>query len=234
MIFTSVLTYIVILAPASSFPLLMNRDAPCEDVHLFLGRGANEAYPGRVGDLNTTICSRFSSCGYEDIQFDSALDYCDAISAGASQGVAQITAYASRCPASKLVLGGYSEGAHIVGDILGGNAARNFYNCYEAAHTPLTPTLSPGTSIVAAVVFGDTRHVASQSSNVGSGSGSNGEYPRTGNDLAALELWAGRLRNYCLATDPICALGDDGLSHETYMTVFAETAADWVQSIVDE
>jgi acetylxylan esterase len=232
MIVTRLLPCLSLLAPISSFPI-QKRDADCDDVHLFLGRGAGEAYPGRVGDLNTAICPRFSSCGYEDIQFDSALDYCDAIAAGASSGASQIAAYASRCPSSKLVLGGYSEGAHIVGDILGGNAGASFYNCYEDSHPALSPTSSPGTNVVAALVFGDTRHNAGQSFNVGTGSGANGEYPRTGSDLAALNLWADKLQNYCLSTDPICALGDDGLSHETYMAVFAETAADFVQSVVN-
>src|ERR1700712_5457319 len=120
MIFSPLLSCIILLAPTSSFPL-RNRDMPCKAVHLFLGRGAHESYPGRVGALNTAICRHYTSCSYEDIQFNSALDYCDAIATGASNGIAQIAAYARRCPASKLVLGGYSEGAHIVGDILGGN-----------------------------------------------------------------------------------------------------------------
>jgi len=237
MIFTKLLTYLPLaFLPATSslaIPItLSQRQAPCDSVHLFLARGMGEDYPGRVGDVGTTTCPLFASCGYENIQFDSTLDYCDAIATGATNGLAQITAYAARCPSSKLVLGGYSEGAHIVGDILGGNTAQGFFTCEESAHPALSPTSFPGTSVAAAVIFGDTRHVAGQSYNVGSGSGLNGEYPRTSDELASLGLWAGKLQNYCLDTDPICALGNDGLSHTTYMTVFAETAAYWVQSVI--
>lgn len=39
---------------------------------------------------------------------------------GAASGVAQMTAYAERCPISNLVLSGYSQGANVAGDILGG------------------------------------------------------------------------------------------------------------------
>lgn len=40
---------------------------------------------------------------------------------GVVAGKSRVTAYAKDCPDAKLVLSGYSLGAHAVGDMLGGN-----------------------------------------------------------------------------------------------------------------
>jgi len=52
-----------------------------------------------------------------------------------------MTAYADRCPASKLVLSGYSEGANIVGDIVGGGDRPD---CTLGIATGLDPSSGPG------------------------------------------------------------------------------------------
>jgi acetylxylan esterase len=105
----------------------------CDDVHLFLARGNNEPYPGRQGAVVDAMCSGLSSCGYEDIQFSAGLtdNYCDSIYQGATNGIAQLNAYYAQCPNSKLVLSGYSEGANVVGDILGGGGGLIWGECTE-------------------------------------------------------------------------------------------------------
>jgi len=194
----------------------------CADVHLFLARGNGEEYPGRVGAIGDTACNGLPSCDYENIMFVSTQSYCAQAADGASAGIAQIGAYSKKCPNSKLVLAGYSLGAQIVGDILGGGGG-NFYGCNEPGNGPL----SVGSSQIAAVVmFGDVRHVANEGYNVGPGSGSNGQYPRS---FGALSAYGSKIRSYCLATDPICALGDDGYSHTTYMQIYADAAGQYIQ-----
>lgn len=106
-------------------------------MHLFLARGNGEAYPGRVGAISDSVCNGLPSCDYENIDFVSTQDYCDQAADGASAGIAQIGAYSKRCPSSKLVLAGYSLGAQIVGDILGGGGG-SFYNCVERGNGGLT------------------------------------------------------------------------------------------------
>lgn len=117
----------------------------CEDVHLFLARGDGEDYPGRVGGLEQIVCAGLSSCDYENILFTTTANglYCPSVAEGVSNGIAQITAYNSLCPDAALVLGGYSLGAHVVGDILGGGGGY-FYNCAEASNAPLGPSTSAG------------------------------------------------------------------------------------------
>lgn len=55
-----------------------------------------------------------------------------------------MTAYAERCPEAKLVLSGYSQGANIVGDLLGGGGGVIFDECTVDDSPALDPTTSPG------------------------------------------------------------------------------------------
>lgn len=117
---------ILLLTTAYLLPLSAAQNTgldTCTSVHTFLSRGYNEPYPGRQGKLVQAICSGLgnSSCDYEDIVYNNAFgaEYCGAVVAGRRAGVAQITAYNRRCPDTKLVLSGYSQGAHVLGDILG-------------------------------------------------------------------------------------------------------------------
>lgn len=94
----------------------------CEDVHIFVARGNNEESPGRQINVTNAICSGRDSCGWEDIAYTNPTNnvYATAVYEGAVNGLAQITAYAATCPTSQFVLTGYSQGAHVIGDILGG------------------------------------------------------------------------------------------------------------------
>lgn len=120
----------------------------CEDVHIFLGRGWNEDYPGRQGALVDAICAGQDSgaCGYEDIIFDDSEGtvYGTAVYEGATAGISQVTDYAADCPDAKLVLSGYSEGAHVVGDVLAGGGG-DFFDTTEDSVTGLASvSTTPG------------------------------------------------------------------------------------------
>jgi acetylxylan esterase len=125
---------------------LITRQDDCSDVHIFLAKGNNETEPGRQGKLVQAICSGLDSCDYEDIHFDNRYEtvFCDSLVEGARNGRAQLTDYAERCPDSQLVVSGYSQGAHVVGDILGGGGGIFFQNCSQTPNEPLDPSTSPG------------------------------------------------------------------------------------------
>ncbi|KAI1441592.1 carbohydrate esterase family 5 protein [Annulohypoxylon stygium] len=209
----------------------------CTETHIFLSRGNNEPYPGRQGKLVDAICSGLSSCDYEDIVFDNALEteYCGAVEAGRKAGVDQITAYAKKCPDAKLVVSGYSQGAHVMGDVLGGGGGTFFQGCTTPAAAGLDSGSVPGNKIVAALLFGDVRHTASQSYNTLAGASISGLFPRSGDLLAGLNKFAGVLRDWCQGDDPICAQGDGKRTynvqdHLNYFDVYSGSAGDWVKS----
>lgn len=92
-------------------------------------------------------------------------------------------------------------------------------------------------SVAAIIVFGDTRHNANQPWNFGSGSSMDGLYPRNATQLANLEPYADRMRNWCVDTDPICAGGSIDMEnakvsdHLNYFNVDSQSAASWIKSV---
>lgn len=120
----------------------------CEDVHIFLARGWNEEYPGRQGVLVNAICAGqgTSSCGYEDVIFDDSPSsvYGTAVYQGAVAGISQVTNYATDCPDAKIVLSGYSEGAHVLGDVLAGGGGEWFGSTEDDVTGFASVTTSPG------------------------------------------------------------------------------------------
>ncbi|PGH18244.1 hypothetical protein AJ79_00583 [Helicocarpus griseus UAMH5409] len=205
----------------------------CHSIHIFAARGSTEPYPGQQGVLINAICQKQSSCGYEDIGYPATFeDYCTSAAKGVSNGTSLITAYAKRCPDAKLVLTGYSQGAHVIGDILGGGGG----NCPVGGLQPTNEALSPesmsGKQFVAAVLFGDVRHTAGQSYNIGTGADKNGIWPREGEQLVSLNRWESRLRSWCDEGDPVCAGGPDQSRHFAYFDTVINQAAEWIRTKV--
>ncbi|CAI6332999.1 unnamed protein product [Periconia digitata] len=209
-------------------------DAACEDVVLFWARGNDAPYhDGRTSPLIDATCAKLAaqgtSCDYIDVQFDATYGgpFCDQIAEGARNGVAQVTAFNSKCPNTKIVMNGYSQGAQVTGDILGGPGG-----C-EKVSDGLDSNSAAGKAIAAALLWGDVRHTANQPYNVLDGAGSE-VYPRTGNDLALINRYSSVLRSYCAAGDPVCAGGDVVADHLNYFELYTNDAAAWIVSMVNK
>ncbi|KAH7382046.1 Alpha/Beta hydrolase protein [Cadophora sp. MPI-SDFR-AT-0126] len=218
---------------ASQVTTLSTRaDSDCTSTRIFLAKGNNEPYPGRQGKLVNSICSGLSSCSYEDILFYNPVEsvYCDSVFEGTANGINQIIAYNKRCPDTSLVISGYSQGAHIVGDILGGGGGTFFQGCVQGANEPLDVNSAAAKKISAVLIWASTRHTASQPYNVFSGADSQGLFPRPEFQLAALTQWTSVLHDYCVSTDPICAGGDVGATHLNYFDLYSDVAAEWVKT----
>ena len=214
------------------------RQAPCTDTHIFLARGNNEPYPGRQGTLVDTICSGLASCDYEDIMYDAPKDsnYCAVVSNGDRNGTIQMNAYVQRCPNSQLVLSGFSQGANIVGDLLGGPGGRVFDECDIDPLTPLDPAVGPGSQIAAILLFGDVQHVADQPYNYLNGSAFMSSSPRPAESLGLMNRFSSIMRNYCNNGDPICATESpaevQGFLHLNYFEEYSYDAAAFVKGLL--
>ncbi|KAK5662612.1 hypothetical protein OQA88_8526 [Cercophora sp. LCS_1] len=219
------------LAAATALTPRQKPSGACSAVHLFLARGAGDPYPGTQGPLVPAVCDTLPSCDHEDILYVGTFDrVCNSVQIGVANATSQITAYAARCPESKLVLCGHSEGAAVIGNTIGGGST-SFPGCQMPATTGLDPDSSPGNTIRAVALTGDMRHAASQSYNVGTGAARSGIWVRSATELQGLNKWATKIRSWCDSGDPVCAGGSNVQAHGAYMNIKAEIAA-WIHSML--
>ncbi|KAH6639962.1 Alpha/Beta hydrolase protein, partial [Truncatella angustata] len=204
----------------------------CAAVHLFLARGNTEPYPGRQSVLVAEVCDRVADCDYEDIVFKDGADdvYSESIYEGATNGYNQVNAYNARCPDAKLVISGYSQGGHVVSDILAGGGG-SFFGSTEPGETPaVSASSAAGKAIKAVTTFGNVRHTPDQPYNYGTGSANTSSNPRDEAQQAILLTYANVWRDYCQIGDPVCAHGDVRTDHTNYFDLFTYGAAEWIVS----
>lgn len=226
----------------------------CTDYHIFVARGSDSAYPGHQGDLIRLTCDGIDgSCNYENIIYPANSSWsgdgvwCPSAEKGVKNGQDQMKSYAERCPESKLILFGYSQGASVVLDILGGGGGA-IYDCVQEESSSLDSSSSPGSqgkfispcftrlaflvSIVLAIAaFGAPRRTADQSYSKGAGKDFNGTASRTSEQLAGLVPYKDILREYCNHGDPICSPDSEPMAvenHWSYFEKFQDEVSDWV------
>ncbi|KAJ6208534.1 Alpha/Beta hydrolase protein [Bipolaris maydis] len=219
------------LAAAQTTPPKL--DAACADVVIFMARGNDAPYrDGRTFPFVEATCGKLiaegKTCDHIDIQFDVTLggDYCAQVAEGARNGISQITAFNQKCPCTHIVVNGYSQGAHVAGDVLGGPGGCSFVS------NGLDSTSPAGKAIAAALLWGDVMHTANQPYNVLDGA-SKQKNPRASGDLARLNRYAPVLRAYCAAGDPVCAGGEIVADHLNYFELYTDEASSWVVSKIN-
>ena len=164
----------------------------CNDVQVVFARGTKEAPGiGRVGeafvnDLRNLMGGR--SLGVYAVNYPASYDFLAAAD-GANDASAYIQNVASTCPNTKLVLGGYSQGAAII-DVL---AAVPFP--VIGFNNPLPATVAD--RIAALAVFGNPS-------------------TRIGIPLTSSPIYGSRSIDLCNPGDPICSPGDDVPAHRSY------------------
>jgi cutinase len=166
--------------------------ANCNDIEVVFARGTNEPPGiGRVGDafvnnLRGLVGGR--SMGVYAVNYPASYDFLAAAD-GANDASAHIQYVANNCPNSKIVLGGYSQGAAIV-DVLAAVPIPviGFTN-------PLPPFVADRISAVA--VFGNPS-------------------ARIGLPLTSSPTFANRAIDLCNPGDPICSDGNNVPAHRSY------------------
>ena len=130
---------------------------------------------------------------------------------GADDAAARIADMAARCPQTRLVLGGFSQGAAAVSMLAGVPPVGQRIGSIGSA--PPLPPAAAG-QVAAVAVFG----------NPGA---------RFGAPLSSTGAFAGRAIDVCVAGDPICSEGRDRAAHSAYeLPPYPQQAAGFVAGLV--
>ncbi|MCX2931087.1 cutinase family protein [Mycobacterium sp. CVI_P3] len=185
-------TVLVALAALVTPTALPTAAADCNDVEVVFARGTDEAPGiGRVGQafvnsLRGKIGNR--SMGVYAVNYPASYDFLAAAD-GANDASAFIQNVVNTCPNTRLVLGGYSQGAAII-DIITSIPfpAVGFNN-------PLPPNVPD--HVAALAVFGNPT-------------------AKVGLPLTSSPVYGSRAIDLCNTGDPICTDGDNVAAHRAY------------------
>lgn len=152
-------------AAASHLGALLSRQQSCPPIHVF---GARETTaPVGFGSSQTVvnlIMNAFPGTTSEAIVYPAigGNNYSMSVAAGIRAVVQQTSAFAARCPQSKIVMVGYSQGSQIIDDAFcGGPDGQSLTN----SSVPMP--VDVGAKVAAQIWMGNPRHVDGLPYNVG-------------------------------------------------------------------
>nr|WP_308124061.1 cutinase family protein [Mycolicibacterium xanthum] len=169
----------------------------CPDVEVVFARGTSEpAGVGRVGlALADALRSHLGglSVGTYGVNYPASYDFLNAAS-GADDAAGHIAMMAQQCPGTRIVLGGYSQGAAVVDMLAGVPPLGNKIGDIGSA-----PPLAAGLNgnIAAVAVFGNPA-------------------TKFGNPVSGRGAFAGKAIDLCADGDPICSDGRNPFAHTNY------------------
>ncbi|MCH9666926.1 MAG: cutinase family protein [Actinomycetia bacterium] len=183
---------------------------PCPDVEVIFARGTSEA-PG-VGRVGQAFANSLApqlggrSVGTYGVNYPASYDFLHTAD-GAADATNRIATMAQQCPGTRIVLGGYSQGAAVVDMLAGvpplGNKVGNI-----GSAPPLPGSLNGNVAAVA--VFGNPA-------------------TKFGNPVSATGSFAGKAIDLCADGDPICSGGRNPFAHTNYESgAFVNQAAAFV------
>lgn len=198
------------VAAALSFGPPTAAAQPCPDVELVFARGTAEPPGmGRVGDaLFAALQPRLGgrSLGAYPVNYPASYNFLSTRD-GANDAAGHIAWMAGQCPGTRIVLGGFSQGASAVSMLAGVPPVGDRIGTIGSA-PPLNPDLVGNVAVVA--VFG----------NPGA---------RFGSPLSTTGQFAGRAIDVCSQGDPICSAGRDRSAHSNYeLPPYPSQAADFI------
>jgi cutinase len=186
---------------------------PCPDVEVVFARGTNDApglgRPGQAfADALRAQMGGRSLTAYA-VNYPASYDFLAAAD-GAADAANRIAAMAASCPSTRIVLGGYSQGAAVV-DMLAGIPPLGNKVGEIGSAPPLASSLVP--NIAAVAVFGNPA-------------------TKFGNPVTA-SIFGGKAIDLCKDGDPICSRGRNPFAHSDYVTSgMTDQAANFVAGIV--
>ncbi|KAL1388426.1 acetylxylan esterase precursor [Phyllosticta capitalensis] len=210
-------------SPAASPPRLIVRQIKCAPIHIIAARESLQGPgPGSIGSLAQLIQDANPGTTLESVDYPATLDNYDSSSReGTKKTTESLTSYVKACPCAQIVMLGYSQGAHVIGDTLCGGG--------EYLGIPKSPPVDKAVSdrVFAIVFMGDPRHVPGQPFDQGTAD-QPGTFPRPP-DISC-EPFQRRLVSYCDRNDTYCASGQDIVTHLTYTDRYNQKGLDFVNS----
>jgi cutinase len=198
----------VIAGPASLSGLAPAHADGCPDVEVVFARGTNED-PGLgrignafVGALRGKVGGR--SVGTYAVNYPASYDFLAAAN-GANDASGHIQWMMDNCPATRLVLGGYSQGAAVIDIISAVPFPAVGFNA------PLPPNAPDHVAAIA--VFGNPS-------------------AKIGLPITSSPVWGPKSIDLCNPNDPICTDGDSVEAHRAYTGGPTNQAAGFVAGLL--
>ncbi|RPA79999.1 putative acetyl xylan esterase [Ascobolus immersus RN42] len=172
------------------------------------------AYPGATSEaISYPACGGQSSCG--------GASYSSSALQGTQAVANAVNSFHQRCPNTKIVLVGYSQGGQIVDNAFCGGGDTNI----GLSNTATPINASALNMVKAAIMMGSPRFRAGAPYNVGSCS-AQGFAPRP----AGWTCPSGsKVKSYCDSADPYCCTGNDQNTHQGYGNVYGQNALNFVK-----
>ena len=205
-----------LVVPTGGTP--MASAAPCPDVEVVFARGtfAPQGLGGIGPEFVDAVRAKVGakSVGVYAVVYPASTNFPTAVD-GIRDAANHIEGMAATCPDTKMVLGGYSQGAAVVGFV----TANAVPGGVDPADVPKPMPASVADHVAAVALLGtpDTQFMDMI-----------GQPPVT-----VGPLYAGKTIQLCAPGDPICSDGDDGAAHTSYTRIgLTDEAAAFVASKV--
>jgi cutinase len=188
-----------------SWAMLLSAPVPsasaelCPDAEVVFARGTDDS-PG-VGWVGQVFVDALRSqasgrsVGAYGVNYPATDDYANSASAGANDASAHVQYMAANCPNTRMVLGGYSQGAVVI-DVI--TSAAGVALPFGLVSAPMPPTVADHVAAVA--VFGNPSRRG------------------PGGPLTAISpLYGAKAVDLCMPGDNICSDGVDPSAHTQYV-----------------
>ena len=192
-----------LLSPALAIPSASA--APCPDVEVVFARGTFEP-PGVGVTGQAFVDSLRSKVGGKSVDvypvnYPASLDFTTA-ALGVIDASNRVQSMASTCPDTKMVLGGYSQGAAVAGYITADSVPAG-YTLPSGVTGPMPPEVADRVAAVA--LFGKPSNGFLQT------------IANTAPPITVGHLYTGKTMDLCIPEDPICSpSGSDNNAHGLY------------------
>jgi hypothetical protein len=146
----------------------------------------------------------------------------------------ELTEEVERCPSQKIVMVGYSQGAQITGDALGGGGG-NKAAAFGQTDGPATPPVPAAIAshVIGLVMYGDPRRMPGESFDLGTNPGAKGIFPRLTEPNQSLKGFSSEIQSYCDKGDPFCASENNLEAHKHYPEKYDSSSSTFVTKLLN-